>query len=230
MAGANPEAAHAAGLADAAAHGVELGSSPAQNNAAGYDDWELDQNVRRLQARLGAWRRLDSARPQPAPRGAPRRQPQWRADAAHARVPARHRPKTRAPATSSAAAWLALAVGLMAFACGIALLVWSNVARRDELWSLGLPTAIGGQVGLLVGLVLQLERIWQTSRYAARKLDRVEGQLHHLESTASTMNVTHGTAAQAFYTHLAENANPQILLADLKGQIDMLAAELGRRL
>jgi hypothetical protein len=127
-------------------------------------------------------------------------------------------------------AWVALALGLMAFACGTALLVLSHLSRRDELWTLGLPVAIGGQVGLLVGLVLQLERIWQNSRYAARKLDRVDAQLYELERAASVASVTHGTAAQAFYTHLADGANPHLMLADLKGQIDLLAAELGRRL
>ena len=37
------------------------------------------------------------------------------------------------------------------------------------------------------------------------------------------LNVTHSSAAQAFYAHMADEASPQTLLADLKGQIDLLA-------
>ena len=126
-------------------------------------------------------------------------------------------------------AWGVLSLGLMTFACGAVLLGWSFVENRPELWRLGMPIAVAGQVGLLLGLVLQLERIWINGRDAARKLEQVNSQLHHLEQTASMLGVTHGTAAQAFYAHMADEANPHMLLADLKGQLDLLAASISKR-
>ncbi len=92
-----------------------------------------------------------------------------------------------------------------------------------------MPIALAGQVGLLLGLVLQSERIWHNSRYAVGKLDHVDSQLHKLKQTTSMLGVTHGSAAQAFYAHLADEADPHLLLADLKGQIDLLAVTLSKR-
>jgi hypothetical protein len=116
----------------------------------------------------------------------------------------------------------------MAFACGTALLVCAALEQRDELWDLGLPIAVGGQVGLLLGLVLQLERVWQNSRDAVHQLERVDAHLHHLERTTSLAAATPPTASQAFYTHLAHQASPELLLADLQGQLDVLSERLGR--
>ncbi len=148
---------------------------------------------------------------------------------AHAKLPRRHKRRARPPGRGSLLAWTVLSLGLMAFACGAVLLAWSFVAHRPQLWNLGMPITVGGQVGLLLGLVLQLERIWQNSRYAARKLDEVDSQLHHLERATTMLNVTHSSAAQAFYAHMADDADPQMLLADLKGQLDLLARSMSRR-
>jgi hypothetical protein len=50
-------------------------------------------------------------------------------------------------------AWLFLGLGLMAFACGAVMLAWSVGTGRDELWSLGIPLALGGQAAVIFGLV-----------------------------------------------------------------------------
>ncbi len=223
------EAIPRAGLADAAEHGFDLTGATGSGSSTEPDAWELDQKVRRLQAKTGSRRRVD--RPStPVAHGASGFQAGTEAQACEpcARPRAYYR-KSRRKGRSSMLAWALLSLGLMAFACGVALLVWSFVERRDELWSLGLPIAVGGQVGLLLGLVLQLERVWQNSRDAVSRLERVDTQLQDLERQQAAARVTHGTAAQAFYTHMADSATPQMLLADLQGQIHMLAAELGRR-
>jgi hypothetical protein len=117
-------------------------------------------------------------------------------------------------------------LGLIGFLCGGVLLAWSYVAGRDELWSLGMPIAVAGQAGLLLGLVLQLERIWQGNRLAAHKLEQVDEQLHDLKQTTALLGATHTSAAQAFYAHFSQGAHPQLLLADLKGQLDLLALKM----
>jgi hypothetical protein len=122
-----------------------------------------------------------------------------------------------------------MSLGLMSLVCGGVLLGWSIVEDRPELWTLGLPLAAGGQVGLLVGLVLQLESVWLNSRYTVSKLDEVDSQLDHLERTTTMLGVTHSSAAQAFYSHMADDADPQMLLVDLKGQLDLLARSMARR-
>ena len=120
-----------------------------------------------------------------------------------------------------------LSFGLMAFVFGGVLLVWSFVTGRSDLWQLGLPVALGGQVGLLLGLILQLEGLWKSSRETTETLDQLDDQLDELRRTTAMLNTTHSSASQSFYVHMAEGASPQMLLHDLKGQLDMLAMRIG---
>jgi hypothetical protein len=213
------------GLADAAAHGVDLGAPSGRERHSRYEQWRLDQQVRDVQAKAGRWHRVDQ-RPAPPMAASP---PHSYSYPRRGRSPKRGRKRARPPRRSSFIAWAVLSLGLTAFACGAALLVVSLLEQRQDLWNIGIPVAVGGQVGLLLGLALQLERIWQNSRDAVRKLDEVDTQLCELERTTSLMHVTHGSAAQAFYAHMAHDASPELLLADLKGQLDLLAEEVARR-
>jgi hypothetical protein len=43
------------------------------------------------------------------------------------------------------------------------------------------------------------------------------------------MSVTHSAPAQSFYAHMAGGASPQLLLADLKGQLDLLAVRMSEQ-
>src|SRR5262245_32360499 len=65
---------------------------------------------------------------------------------------------------SGGAAWMILSLGLAAFACGAVLLGWSFIARRDDLWPIGMPLALVGQAGLILGLILQLDGLWNNNR------------------------------------------------------------------
>lgn len=80
---------------------------------------------------------------------------------------------------------------------------------------------------MLIGLVLQLDRFWHDNHHTAAKLDEVDEKLHDLKTTATLMNTIHGPSSAAFYTHLAGGANPQLLLNDLKSQLDLLAMKIG---
>jgi hypothetical protein len=113
----------------------------------------------------------------------------------------------------------------MAFVCGGVLLGWSLVTGRQELWSVGLPIALVGQVALLAGLILQLDRFWHDNRAAAAKLDTLDRRLDDLKTTTTMLGTTHGPSA-AFYAHWAGGAGPQLLLTDLKSQLDLLAVKL----
>jgi hypothetical protein len=138
---------------------------------------------------------------------------------------------SRQPATGGALsglAWAALSLGTAAIACGGMLLGWSMATGRQELWGLGTPIALAGQVALLIGLVLQLDRVWRDNRSAADKLDQVDEDLHELKTTTTLLGTSHGPSAASFYAHLADGANPQLLLHDLKGQLDLLALKMAQ--
>ena len=199
-----------------------------------YDGWELEEQLRHIERILAVRKPADK----PA-RAAERSRP-VRLDAAHAGTATWHLPLSREthperiPAAKNAAprlpllTWSALLVGLMAFACGGVLLGWSIVVGREDLWTLGMPIAIGGQILLLIGLILQLDRLWHDNRSTATKLDHVDQRIDDLKTTTSLLGTTHGPAAGAFYSHLAGGANAQLLLADLKSQLDLLALRISQ--
>lgn len=209
--------------------GLDLGGPRA--TATSFEDWQLDQNVRSLEARLGTHRRRDSG-PHFTPPAS--REPVYRFDAAHTRVPEplgyRRRMRLDRPARRSGAlAQISIWLGLAALATGGGLLGWSAIADEFAWGRIGIPVVAAGASMFLVGLVLMLERIWRNSRFAVQKLRQLDGQIRQLEQTTTMLGVAHGSPSQAFYSHMADGANPQLLLADLKGQIDMLAMNFARR-
>jgi uncharacterized membrane protein YidH (DUF202 family) len=232
----------ASGVGAMADCGLELdaGAPTRSKPSLDFDDWDLDPDLRSFKnARHAA-----KVREYPT---VPPRATSYRIDGAHPTtlawqptafepVPqmmqfAEERPSERHE-TAKRASWLAWAVmslGLMAFTCGGVLLGWSFMSSRPDLWNLGMPVTVAGQIMLLVGLVLQLERIWQNNRYAVDKLEEVDERLADIKHSQSLLRVSHSSPAQAFYTHMAEGANPSLLLADLKGQLDLLAVKLAER-
>jgi hypothetical protein len=241
-----------AGLSDAAEWGIDLSataSEPAfasQSTAtAGEDTWLLDERLRNLQRRLHVTSPIGTyatGRPEttdwnpafpdfelPARTAAPRPRQERpnrfadhniRIDAAHTNSP-RRRP--------SMLAWSILSMGLMAFVCGGVLLGWAFIGHRNDLWSLGMPIALVGQFGLLLGLVLQLDHLWQANRRTAETLDHVDERLREVNHATTLLGNSHSVPAQSFYAHLAEGAHPHLLLADLKGQLDLLATKMASR-
>jgi hypothetical protein len=194
------------------------------------DDWELDADLRGVERLLGTLK----ASSQPLQRDA--------GAAAHrhsANEPtsvhrhAAHEDSTRWYAAAATArpqshslAWCILALGLATFACGAVLLGWSFAAERDDLWPLGLPLALVGQAGLILGLVLQLDGLWQSNRQTSQSLTHLDDELSRVRHATTLLTTTKNASAQSFYAHMAEGASPQLLLADLKGQLDLLAQQM----
>ena len=234
----------AAGVRAMADYGLELtaaaptGSKPSMD----FDDWDLDPDLRSFKnARsahhmanlppnpgLGNWHRMDANHAM-APTGQPPALAQpLMPPTTHARCE-RSIERRESAKRASWLAWSVMSLGLMAFTCGGVLLAWSFLSGRLDLWNLGIPVSVSGQIALVAGLVLQLERIWQNNRYAVDKLEEVDAHLADIKHSQSLLRVNHGSASQAFYAHMAEGANPSLLLADLKGQLDLLAVRLAER-
>lgn len=125
-------------------------------------------------------------------------------------------------------AWTLLSLGLMVFACGVILLIWGNASNRDDLWGLGLPLAISGQAGLLIGLILQLDGLWHSNRATTTSLGQLDHRLNEVKHATTMLTTTHSVPARSLHAHLAQDASPQIMLADLKDQLDMLAIKISR--
>jgi hypothetical protein len=137
-------------------------------------------------------------------------------------------PKTRPSRTTAGQiiAWLIIAFGTITLLAGIGLIAWSLSKNELQHWNLALGFAIGGQGALILGLVMAVSRLWRNSRYATNKLQEMHAGLAQLQNAADTISATRGSAP-AFYADLARGASPQLLLSNLKGQLDQLASRLG---
>jgi hypothetical protein len=195
-----------------------------------YDGWELDEQLRHIE------RVLQTVRGKRCEAEVSQRRGATRIDPAHAEGPRWHVPSVGKPVKQGKSGnrgaglgvfmWLILVLGTTSFVCGAVLLGWSLVTGRQELWTVGLPATLGGQIALMLGLVLQLDRVWRDNRTAAAKLDKVGQQLHELKTTTTLLSTTQGPAANVFYSHLVGGAGPKLLLADLKSQLDLLALKI----
>jgi hypothetical protein len=159
-----------------------------------------------------------------------------RCDPPHAGLPHRHGPSADEPATDRAAhgskttafAWLTLVLGSAGFIGGACLLAWSLTIGQQEMWRIGLPLMLGGQVVLLLGLALQIDRLRRESREAAARLGNVHQRLDDLKTAATLLGSSRGPGAASFYSHFAGGASPQLLLSDLKSQLDLLAMKIAQ--
>lgn len=118
------------------------------------------------------------------------------------------------------ASWLVLAFALAVFVCGATLISFSLLGQRPLLWQLGVPMALAGQVAVLAIVVWQLNIAWNGHRATSVALHAVDDQLRGLRDDWSQIQRAKG---DAFYDHLAEGATPEVLLADLKDQIEVLS-------
>jgi hypothetical protein len=124
-------------------------------------------------------------------------------------------------------AWLIVASGIVTLAAGTGLMGWSLAGGRMIYWNLALGLALGGQGALIFGLVLVVSRLWHNSRHASARLQEVQARLAQLQHTADALSATRSSGAPAFYADLVRGASPQMLLSNLKGQLDQLATRLG---
>jgi hypothetical protein len=196
------------------------------------DDWALEAELRGVQRLLGSLKSRSTIVAEPVAVHAPHAAPAaWHA-AGQAPAGEATAPNTAADSVirdaaaqpnSHLIAWMILSFGLATFACGAVLLGWSLVAKRDDLWPMGMPLALIGQAGLILGLVLQLDGLWHTNRKTARALSELDGELRNVRHVTKLLSTSHASSAQSFYSHLAESASPRTRLSDLKQQIDRLA-------
>lgn len=126
--------------------------APQINVRSTDDDWLLEQQMARLRRRFS----IPNSVSEP---------------------PAKLRKPPLARRVSAALSWTMLSLGLAALACGGALLGWSYHARRADLWNIGVPVALGGYLGMLLGLVLLVDYLWHANRRTAVELAEVQARL-----------------------------------------------------
>lgn len=121
-----------------------------------YDDWEMDEALRRIGRQVGKipLHPAQTCSAQPGGR-------QARLDSPHDAIPQSHWGLSKNASRPTEGArdkkrpGLILYGGLMTLICGTVLLVWAYLTGREELQMWGWPCLILGQAGLLVGMFFQ---------------------------------------------------------------------------
>ncbi len=122
-----------------------------------------------------------------------------------------------------------LLFSLGAFILGSGLICCSLVTDRVDLWRFGLPSVLVGQAGVIIGLILQLSRLRRSQSITVERLDELEQRLHEVQRTVAPSSTSRGLpTSTSIYWQLAHGASPNLLLADLQGQLDLLNSRLRR--
>ena len=135
--------------------------------------------------------------------------------------------QTPAPSTrGQLGAWMLASFGAACLGLGLGLGAWSLVGDRPDLWNPALAATLGGQGLLIVGLVQLLASIWNAARLAAGKLSLMHDELRRLRRTTEEQAGRNAASAGAFYADLARGSSNDMLLGNLRGQLDELAARV----
>ena len=190
------------------------------------EDWEFEETIRQAQ------QLLRSVTDEPSPGLGPRfteRANSMRKPHVERRVPVASETPDLPPAgrtkPSGTWPWVMLAFGLGVFACGAALMGLSLAKGSPQLWQLGLPMVLGGQLAVLFVVIWQLDVVWLSNRATFVALHSVDEQLRQLQ-VRSDHHVAEPQDAKTFARHLAEDVSPHLLLKNLREQMDQLSAQL----
>jgi hypothetical protein len=119
-----------------------------------------------------------------------------------------------------------LATGVLSFLGGAASLIWSAAFNRTYVWQWGLTVTLAAEGLLIVGLTWMAMRLWRNSRRLNRQLSEVDEQLDEIHELAGSLSAGKLSASQHYYQHFSQVANPHMLVANLRGQIDQLAERM----
>jgi len=117
--------------------------------------------------------------------------------------------------------------GVMSFCTGVGLLVWSTAFQLPQLRQQGMTLTLGAEGLLIVCLTWMAVRLWRNSRHVNRQLHSVGQQLDQIKQATGTLAGSQTSSSQHFYHHANQAVSPQMLVANLQGQVDQLAARVG---
>jgi len=124
---------------------------------------------------------------------------------------------------------LLLICGLAGITGGVGLLAWSATTRFAPAWQWGMTTTIASQGILIAGLVWMASRLWRNSRRVNSQLQGIDRQLGKIQYQTSFGSDRRATSSGAYYDHFARGASSQMLLANLRGQLEQLSARIMSR-
>ncbi len=138
-------------------------------------------------------------------------------------------PRRRTNPRSNRLCWLLLGFGVAFFSCGALLIANSLLGEREELWDLGAPLVLAGQATFLIGLVLQLDILWQQSSTASQTLADLDQRLSQQDSHPRDQRSGASTGPETtahIHSDPESIAGPHLMLRDLQGRLEAFGTRL----
>ncbi len=146
-----------------------------------------------------------------------------------------HTSREPTPSVRTTGTWLAsllLLCGLAGIAAGAGLLAWSaatpwfSANQSTPAWQWGMTTTIASQGMLIAGLVWMASRLWRNSRRVNRQLQGIDRQLAEIQYQTGSGSDRRTPPSGAYYDHFARGASSQLLLANLRGELEQLSVRI----
>ena len=121
--------------------------------------------------------------------------------------------------------WVAVYLGLSALVCGAGLSAWAYLGGHGQWLFVGVPTAVLGQIGLMVGLILQLDGLWQSHQRSSQSYTMLDHRLSDLRQTTTMFRPAHPQAFPAPQFSQVSPAQPPL---DMRREIERLSARVSK--
>jgi len=124
---------------------------------------------------------------------------------------------------------VALLFGGLTLTAGAVVLAWGHIEAFAAWRVAGIVAGAIGQLVVITGLFGILMTLWQSNRATRKSLRELDYQIRIIQLSSHVNTNSKGgggdddAAARSFYTHYVNGANSRTLIADLRGQIDLLA-------
>ena len=106
------------------------------------------------------------------------------------------------------------------------MLAWATAFGLPQSWRWGLTMTITAEGMLILGLAWMAVRLWRNSRRVNQQLEGVADQLQEFERLTGALAGSRMSSSQHYYDHFSQAASPDMLVANLRGQVDQLASRL----
>lgn len=120
-------------------------------------EWQCEEELHLVERQIRSWSQLAADKAQPNDHDLRPEQPNEAV--AEATSPSATVRLARQPPRDSLVAWALVTLGVMSSVFGGALVGWSIWSGQTELWRIGLPFAVGGQIALVMGLLGHLDSL-----------------------------------------------------------------------
>lgn len=132
----------------------------------------------------------------------------------------RRTPASGAGRTHRVWQWTMVSMGAATFCCGAALVAWSFTDNQAQLWHVGVPLTLLGQLIFLIGLCLQLDILRTEGQRTGSRIEDLQSSLHQDDEVGLVVSQPSAT--------LARQVHPETALQELKTRLDLVGARLDR--